>query len=254
MTQNNSAGRGPRGEQRRQRAGPASPAQRPGPTLPRGQEPTGGNPAGRAQARRPPRRPSPSNGDAHSPAGPNGEVIDRVETRGPNPASLPGAGSRSASAAVREQITADRPLRSAGSAFLCFLFSHRERGQETLDAAASRTTRGRRGLADDQTRAATAPCASSATPPRGGGQTEASGNHGLIPAAASRQAGCKEVARAGPRAPGQRAERIHDKGHSLGPGDRTGSDWEGSAWEEDLAILRKSVALESHLGEKKNAG
>lgn len=169
-----------------------------------------------------------------------------------NPASLPGAGSRSA--AVREQITADRPLRSAGSAFLCFLFSHRERGQETLDAAASRTTRGRRGLADDQTRAATAPCASSATPPRGGGQTEASGNHGLIPAAASRQAGCKEVARAGPRAPGQRAERIHDKGHSLGPGDRTGSDWEGSAWEEDLAILRKSVALESHLGEKKNAG
>lgn len=169
-----------------------------------------------------------------------------------NPASLPGAGSRSA--AVREQITADRPLRSAGSAFLCFLFSHRERGQETLDAAASRTTRGRRGLADDQTRAATAPCASSATPPRGGGQAEASGNHGLIPAAASRQAGCKEVARAGPRAPGQRAERIHDKGHSLGPGDRTGSDWEGSAWEEDLAILRKSVALESHLGEKKNAG
>lgn len=169
-----------------------------------------------------------------------------------NPASLPGAGSRSA--AVREQITADRPLRSAGSAFLCFLFSHRERGQETLDAAASRTTRGRRGLADDQTRAATAPCASSATPPRGGGQTEASGNHGLIPAAASRQAGCEEVARAGPRAPGQRAERIHDKGHSLGPGDRTGSDWEGSAWEEDLAILRKSVALESHLGEKKNAG
>lgn len=169
-----------------------------------------------------------------------------------NPASLPGAGSRSA--AVREQITADRPLRSAGSAFLCFLFSHRERGQETLDAAASRTTRGRRGLADDQTRAATAPCASSATPPRGGGQTEASGNHGLVPAAASRQAGCKEVARAGPRAPGQRAERIHDKGHSLGPGDRTGSDWEGSAWEEDLAILRKSVALESHLGEKKNAG
>lgn len=169
-----------------------------------------------------------------------------------NPASLPGAGSRSA--AVREQITADRPLRSAGSASLCFLFSHRERGQETLDAAASRTTRGRRGLADDQTRAATAPCASSATPPRGGGQTEASGNHGLIPAAASRQAGCEEVARAGPRAPGQRAERIHDKGHSLGPGDRTGSDWEGSAWEEDLAILRKSVALESHLGEKKNAG
>lgn len=169
-----------------------------------------------------------------------------------NPASLPGAGSRSA--AVREQITADRPLRSAGSAFLCFLFSHRERGQETLDAAASRTTRGRRGLADDQTRAATAPCASSATPPRGGGQTEASGNHGLVPAAASRQAGCEEVARAGPRAPGQRAERIHDKGHSLGPGDRTGSDWEGSAWEEDLAILRKSVALESHLGEKKNAG
>lgn len=169
-----------------------------------------------------------------------------------NPASLPGAGSRSA--AVREQITADRPLRSAGSAFLCFLFSHRERGQETLDAAASRTTRGRRGLADDQTRAATAPCASSATPPRGGGQAEASGNHGLIPAAASRQAGCEEVARAGPRAPGQRAERIHDKGHSLGPGDRTGSDWEGSAWEEDLAILRKSVALESHLGEKKNAG
>lgn len=169
-----------------------------------------------------------------------------------NPASLPGAGSRSA--AVREQITADRPLRSAGSAFLCFLFSHRERGQETLDATASRTTRGRRGLADDQTRAATAPCASSATPPRGGGQAEASGNHGLIPAAASRQAGCKEVARAGPRAPGQRAERIHDKGHSLGPGDRTGSDWEGSAWEEDLAILRKSVALESHLGEKKNAG
>lgn len=169
-----------------------------------------------------------------------------------NPASLPGAGSRSA--AVREQITADRPLRSAGSAFLCFLFSHRERGQETLDAAASRTTRGRRGLADDQTRAATAPCASSATPPRGGGQTEASGNHGLIPAAASRQAGCEEVARAGPRAPGQRAERLRDKGHSLGPGDRTGSDWEGSAWEEDLAILRKSVALESHLGEKKNAG
>lgn len=169
-----------------------------------------------------------------------------------NPASLPGAGSRSA--AVREQITADRPLRSAGSACLCFLFSHRERGQETLDAAASRTTRGRRGRADDQTRAATAPCASSATPPRGGGQTEASGNHGLIPAAVSRQAGCKEVARAGPRAPGQRAERIHDKGHSLGPGDRTGSDWEGSAWEEDLAILRKSVALESHLGEKKNAG
>lgn len=169
-----------------------------------------------------------------------------------NPASLPGAGSRSA--AVREQITADRPLRSAGSAFLCFLFSHRERGQETLDAAASRTTRGRRGLADDQTRAATAPCASSATPPRGGGQTEASGNHGLIPAAASRQAGCKEVARAGPRAPGQRAERLRDKGHSLGPGDRTGSDWEGSAWEEDLAILRKSVALKSHLGEKKNAG
>lgn len=169
-----------------------------------------------------------------------------------NPASLPGAGSRSA--AVREQITADRPLRSAGSAFLCFLFSHRERGQETLDAAASRTTRGRRGRADDQTRAATAPCASSATPPRGGGQAEASGNHGLVPGAASRQAGCEEVARAGPRAPGQRAERIHDKGHSLGPGDRTGSDWEGSAWEEDLAILRKSVALESHLGEKKNAG
>lgn len=169
-----------------------------------------------------------------------------------NPASLPGAGSRSA--AVREQITADRPLRSAGSASLCFLFSHRERGQETLDAAASRTTRGRRGLADDQTRAATAPCASSATPPRGGGQTEASGNHGLVPAAASRQAGCEEVARAGPRAPGQRAERLRDKGHSLGPGDRTGSDWEGSAWEEDLAILRKSVALESHLGEKKNAG
>lgn len=169
-----------------------------------------------------------------------------------NPASLPGAGSRSA--AVREQITADCPLRSAGSAFLCFLFSHRERGQETLDAAASRTTRGRRGLADDQTRAATAPCASSATPPRGGGQTEASGNHGLVPAAASRQAGCEEVARAGPRAPGQRAERLRDKGHSLGPGDRTGSDWEGSAWEEDLAILRKSVALESHLGEKKNAG
>lgn len=169
-----------------------------------------------------------------------------------NPASLPGAGSRSA--AVREQITADRPLRSAGSASLCFLFSHRERGQETLDAAASRTTRGRRGLADDQTRAATAPCASSATPPRGGGQAEASGNHGLVPGAASRQAGCEEVARAGPRAPGQRAERIRDKGHSLGPGDRTGSDWEGSAWEEDLAILRKSVALESHLGEKKNAG
>lgn len=169
-----------------------------------------------------------------------------------NPASLPGAGSRSA--AVREQITADRPLRSAGSAFLCFLFSHRERGQETLDAAASRTTRGRRGRADDQTRAATAPCASSATPPRGGGQTEASGNHGLVPAAASHQAGCEEVARAGPRAPGQRAERLRDKGHSLGPGDRTGSDWEGSAWEEDLAILRKSVALESHLGEKKNAG
>lgn len=90
MTQHNSAGRGPRGEQRRQRAGPASPARRPGPTLPRGQEPTGGNPAGRnpagrAQARRPPRRPSPSNEDAHSPAGPNGEVIDRVETRGPEP-------------------------------------------------------------------------------------------------------------------------------------------------------------------------
>lgn len=85
-------------------------------------------------------------------------------------------------------------------------------------------------------------------------QKRVSGNHGLIPAAASRQAGCEEVARAGPRAPGQRAERIHDKGHSLGPGDRTGSDWEGSAWEEDLAILRKSVALESHLGEKKNAG
>lgn len=251
MTQNNSAGRGPRGEQRRQRAGPASPARRPGPTLPRGQEPTGGNPAGRAQARRPPRRPSPSNGDTAR-RGQTARSSTALKHVARNPASLPGAGSRSA--AVREQITADRPLRSAGSAFLCFLFSHRERGQETLDAAASRTTRGRRGLADDQTRAATAPCASSATPPRGGGQTEASGNHGLVPGAASRQAGCEEVARAGPRAPGQRAERIHDKGHSLGPGDRTGSDWEGSAWEEDLAILRKSVALESHLGEKKNAG
>lgn len=108
MTQNNSAARGPRGEQRRQRAGPASPARRPVPTLPRGQEPTGGNPAGRAQARRPPRRPSPSNGDTAR-RGQTARSSTALKHVARNPASLPGA-------AAAPPRFASRSLRTVRSA------------------------------------------------------------------------------------------------------------------------------------------
>lgn len=176
MTENNTAGHGPRGERRqvtrrscqpRSRA-EAAPLGFPAPTLPRGQEWTSRTLADRAHARGPSPSAVTKQRRRTQPGGAKRRGYrPRLNTWPGNPPLCPG-GPQPLRCVFTSKSWQTVFSRSAGLALPRFLFSHRERGQETLDAAASRMTSGRRGGADDQTRVATAPCSSPATPPRGG--------------------------------------------------------------------------------------